>query len=124
MRKLRLLLIAVGVASILLNAVFAGIALRFVFRADQGTMLAIFFSLPDALRRDLRQAISRDGDTINDARQALMQSRSELQELMAQDSPDIEAIAEAMAALRQNTERMQIEVHAAMMEHFIAQSSE
>ncbi|MBO6759088.1 MAG: periplasmic heavy metal sensor [Roseibium sp.] len=124
MKRLRIVLIAVGVVSVLFNVVFAGIATRVYLRSNEGSLAGVFFSLPEDVRRNLRRDARQDDGGISNARDALQQTRRKLQNLMEQDQPDIDAIAATLGELRQNTQRLQIEVHSAIVKSYAAQQSE
>jgi uncharacterized membrane protein len=119
MRKARLILAVVAGVSLLLNAVLAGVALQVWSRTDGGAPSAVFFALPDDLRQDLRAAMSEENGGLRDARAELSAAREALGSVLGGADPDIVELERALAQVRTSTERLQTELHAVILNHYL-----
>ncbi len=124
MRKARLIIVLVAGVSLLLNAVFAGMAVRLWSRADTGAPSAVFFSLPSDLRAELRNSLSSDDSRIGDARSDVQRARPMLQALLSEDDTDPAALQNAMIEVREATEQLQIELHTIILRHYALQATQ
>lgn len=119
MNKSKLLLAGIAALSILLNAIFAGVAVRvWLHSSDGSTPTAVLSTLPDELRDELRSAVSQADSRIAAAQVALQQSRSNLQSLLSADQPDLQALQSAMSDVRDKTVRLQTELHAVIFKYY------
>lgn len=122
MRRARLILIVVAVVSLLLNAVFAGMAVRLWLRTDGGTPSAVFFALPIDLRQTLRTTFAEDNSQIHLAQSELQSARETLQSLLDSDAPDPVALEIALTNVRVATEKLQRALHAVIIDHYAPDS--
>ena len=119
MNKSKLLLAGIAALSILLNAVFAGVAVRIWLRSSDGsTPSAVLSALPDELRGELRSAVSQADSRIAAAQVALQKSRNNLQSLLSDEQPDTQALQSAMSDVRDKTVRLQTELHAVIFQFY------
>jgi uncharacterized membrane protein len=119
MNKLKLLMAGIVLFSFLLNAIFAGVAVRIWLRAsDESTPTAVLSTLPDELRDDLRSAVFQTDSQIAAAKVALQQSRNNLQSLLSEDQPDLQALQSAMSDVQDKTVRLQTELHAVIFQYY------
>ena len=118
MRTGRLLFVLVTGLSLILNAVFAGMAVKLWSRNESGAPSAVFFSLPTELRHEMREAFADNQSQLRNAQESLQAARSRLQALLAEEDPDPVKLQIAMSAVREATEQMQVELHAVILGHF------
>ena len=125
MDRSKLILAGVAAVSILMNAVFAGIAVRVWIRSsDETTAVGVLFTLPGDLRADLRTAMSQEDSRIALAQTELRQSRSQLQALLAEERPELQALQLAFADVREKTVRLQTELHAVIFSYYATTSQQ
>ena len=118
MRRARVFLVLVAGLSLLLNAVFAGMAVKLWSRSDTGAPSAVFFSLPAELRQELRAEFADTQSRIRNAQENLQAARERFQELLSEEDPDPVELQSAMSNVREATERLQAELHANIFRHF------
>jgi len=119
MDKSRFLLAIIAAFSILINVLFAGVALRVWLRsADGSTPTAVLSTLPDELRDELRSAVFQVDSRIAAAQTELRQSRSNLQSLLSADEPNPQALQSALVDVREDTLRLQTELHAVIFQFY------
>jgi len=119
MDKSRFLLAIIAAFSILINVLFAGVALRVWLRsADGSTPTAVLSTLPDELRDELRSAVFQADSRIAAAQTELRQSRSNLQSLLSADEPNPQALQSALVDVREDTLRLQTELHAVIFQFY------
>jgi len=123
MNKWKLLMAGITAFSILLNAIFAGVAVRIWLRSSDGSRpIAVLSTLPGELRSELRSEISQADSQIATAQAALEKSRRNLQSLLGADEPNLQALQLVLANVRENTARLQTELHAVILKFYTTTS--
>ncbi len=118
MRKTRMILSVVAGLSLLVNAALAGVAVTLWSRLDRTGPPAMFLSLPEDLRRQIRADITDRDGSFRAARAELREARGRLTAELQRQRPNPLALERAMADIRAATERMQQDLHSRILRHY------